>query len=264
MAKELETRLPPPDMRVTRRMLKAVNGYLFEELGFRGANAGEAASPDASCLDQVMSLKMGLPIMLSLVYLELTRRVGFPMLGVNLPAHFMIRPLVEGSELLVDPFRMGELIDVETAEERLAAYYGKGVKVKIDRAFFDDNVAKPRTFITRVLTNLKQVYYNKGQHDLALLMVDYQDFAAPDEKIKALNTRDRGICLYYSKRYGDALTELKGYLEKFPDAADLPAIATLMEFCREAQQRAAQGQQQQGGGGGEGEDGEGRAPPEGL
>lgn len=127
MGKELETRLPPPDMRVTRRMLKAVNAYLFEEggCGFRGANAGEAASPDASCLDQVMDRKMGLPIMLSLVYLELTRRVGFPMIGVNLPAHFMIRPLVEGSELLVDPFRMGELIDVETAEERLAALYGK-------------------------------------------------------------------------------------------------------------------------------------------
>lgn len=125
MGRELSQRLPPPDLRVTRRMLKAINAYLFEELGFRGANAGEAASPDASCLDQVMRRRMGLPIMLSLVYLELARRVGFEMIGVNLPAHFMIRPVVEGSELLVDPFRMGELIDVETAEERLAALYGK-------------------------------------------------------------------------------------------------------------------------------------------
>lgn len=134
MGRELEARLPPPDLRVTRRMLKAVNAYLFGDgtepaaaaetaaetaanaadgpsstpapLGFRGANSGEAASPDASCLDQVMDRKMGLPIMLSLVYLEVTRRVGFAMIGVNLPAHFMIRPVVEGSELLVDPFRM--------------------------------------------------------------------------------------------------------------------------------------------------------------
>lgn len=53
------------------------------------------------------------------------------------------------------------------------------------------------------------MYYNKGQHDLALLMIDYQDHAAPDNKIRALNTRDRGICLFYCKRYADAISELQ-------------------------------------------------------
>lgn len=66
----------------------------------------------------------------------------------------------------------GELIDVDTAEERLAALYGKGVKVKIDRAFFEDNTPRPRTFLTRVLTNLKQARIQKLNDTFDRFIVD--------------------------------------------------------------------------------------------
>ena len=255
MGAELQARLPPADSRVTRRMLKAINSYLYDEgLGFRGADAEEYTQPDSSCFDQVLDRKRGLPIMMSLLYLELARRVRFPMAGVNLPSHFMarprlrhparrdqehgprlddsgggsappqVRPLVEGSEMLVDPFNGGEMIDVPTAEARLAPLYGQGVKITIDTSFFADSTSKPRTFLTRVLTNLKQLYFNSGAHDDALLMIDYQQYAAPDRRVRALNSRDRGICLFMAQRYADAVAELQGYLAAFPEAVDLDAI----------------------------------------
>jgi regulator of sirC expression with transglutaminase-like and TPR domain len=77
------------------------------------------------------------------------------MLGVNLPMHFMIRPAVEDVEVLVDPFNAGEIICVEDAEALLSPLYGDGSKVEIDRTFFNDNKPKPRSFLTRMLTNLK-------------------------------------------------------------------------------------------------------------
>ena len=56
-------------------------------------------------------------------------------------------------------------------------------------------------------------------------MISYQAFCAPDASVAALNTRDRGICLYLSQRYGDAIAELEGYLTTFTDAVDRDAIA---------------------------------------
>jgi hypothetical protein len=130
--------------------------------------------------------------------------------------------------------------------------YGTDAKVEIDRSFFRDNEPKPRSFLTRMLTNLKaraaggccmrlrsrvrltvpplalpqQVYFNDKQYESALLMIDYQRACAPDAAVAALNTRDRGICLYLSQRYGDAVVELEGYLEAYTEAVDREAITS--------------------------------------
>ena len=98
---------------------------------------------------------------------------------------------------------------------------------------------------------MKQLYFNKQQHDLALLMIEYQDYASPDAKIRALNVRDRGICLYMCQRYQDSLQELQGYLTQFPDAVDHDAINTVMQMCRDAQQRARGGEGGSGGASGD-------------
>ena len=108
-----------------------------------------------SCLNYVLDNRTGIPLTLSCVYMELAGRVGLPMLGVNLPLHFVIRPAVEDVEVLVDPFNAGEIISVEDAEALLSPLYGDGAKVEIDRTFFNDNKPKPRSFLTRMLTNLK-------------------------------------------------------------------------------------------------------------
>jgi regulator of sirC expression with transglutaminase-like and TPR domain len=75
-----------------------------------------------------------------------------------------------------------------------------------------------------MLTNLKQIYFNSKQYDSALLMIEYQAACAPDPGIAAMNQRDRGICLYLSGRYVDAIAELQGYLEVYAAAVDRQAI----------------------------------------
>ena len=164
LAAELEATLPPPEQRFPLRTLKAISRYMFHTLGFKG-NQEEFYDPRNSCLDEVLARRTGIPITLALVYMELARRVGVPMVGVNLPAHFMIRPVVEDMEVLVDCFNDGELKFVEDVEDMLKKFYtmGEADKLTIDRSFFADNWMKPRAFLTRMLTNLKQIYFNNDE-----------------------------------------------------------------------------------------------------
>jgi regulator of sirC expression with transglutaminase-like and TPR domain len=155
MGRELESFLPPPDERYTRRMLLAINRYMYEHLGFKGAPSGSYYSVENSCLNTVLDTRVGIPLTLCAVYMELARRVRLPMVGINLPAHFMCRPAVEDIEVLVDAYNEGAIISVEDAEALLSPLYGADAKVELDRGFFQDNAPKPRLFLTRMLTNLK-------------------------------------------------------------------------------------------------------------
>jgi regulator of sirC expression with transglutaminase-like and TPR domain len=180
--------------------------------------------------------------------MKLARRVGVPMVGVNLPAHFMIRPVVEDMEVLVDCFKGGELVFVEDVEDMLKTYYtmGESEKLTIDRSFFNDNEVKPRSFFTRVLTNLKQIYFNEDMYVEALLIIAYQNHCSPDERVRLFNRRDGGICLFLMNRMEEAIEELSGYLEetseKFGEAAtadDGGKVEAMITAAKEVLQRAA-------------------------
>ena len=238
LAAELEKLLPPNEEdRFPLRTLKTISRFMFEDLGFRG-NEEAFYDPRNSCLDEVLARRVGIPITLSLVYMELAKRVGLPMVGVNLPSRFMIRPVVEDMEVLVDCFNRGEILFVEDVEEMLGKFYsGAGdargpaddaseargargeapdppsVQITIDRAFFEDNSMRPKQFFTRVLTNLKQIYFNREEYAEALRIVGYQAHCAPTAEIERFNRRDGGICLFLMQRYDECVEELNGYLE---------------------------------------------------
>ena len=237
LAAELEKILPPMEERFPLRTLTSISKYLFVTLGFKG-NDEEFYDPRNSCVDEVLARRVGIPITLSLIYMELARRVGLPMVGVNLPSRFMIRPVIEDMEVLVDCFEGGEIKFVEDVEEMLGGFYGSSasgdprdwgngtgkntldggsepppaVRVTIDRGFFADRAARPKQFFTRLLTNLKQIYFNRGEYDEALRIVGYQNHCAPTEEIKRFNRRDGGICLFLMRRYDEAAEELNGYV----------------------------------------------------
>lgn len=153
--RELQAHLPPPDQRTcpvldfaarvrmltcirsagyTRRMLLALNAFMFDELGFRGAPNAEWGTVENSCLNHVLDARTGIPLTMSIVYLDLARSAGLPMVGVNLPAHFVVRPVAEGVEALVDVYNAGAIIAVEDAEELLGPLYGQGAKIVRARA----------------------------------------------------------------------------------------------------------------------------------
>ena len=107
MASEVAARLPAEPYPL--RIIQTINGYLYEDLGFYG-NTESYYDPRNSFLDQVIDRRTGIPITLALVYLEIARRINFPMVGVGMPGHFLIRPVGEEMEILVDPFHQGEVL----------------------------------------------------------------------------------------------------------------------------------------------------------
>ena len=131
LAVELEKLLPPiAEGRFPLRTLKQISRFMFDPvedggLGFVG-NGSDFYDPRNSCLDEVLATRKGIPITLSLIYMELARRVGVEMVGVNLPGRFMVRPVVHEMEVLVDCFNGGEILFVEDVEEMLGSFYGGG------------------------------------------------------------------------------------------------------------------------------------------
>ena len=107
----------------------------------------------------------------------------------------------------------GKVLFVEDAEAMLSKHYGADATVKIERTFFQDNMVRPRNFLTRMLTNLKQIYFNEKNYDLALQVTEYQQETAPTEEVANFNRRDKGILFYLMQRYPEATIELQEYLK---------------------------------------------------
>ena len=88
------------------KTIQAINQHLYTELGFSG-NQIDYYAPDNSYLNRVLERRLGIPITLVLVYLEVAQRLEFPMMGVGMPGHFLVRPIVKDMEVYVDPFNQG-------------------------------------------------------------------------------------------------------------------------------------------------------------
>src|SRR5260370_16921174 len=88
----------------------SVNTFLFEEIGFRG-NAQNYYDPRNSCLNWVLDQRTGIPITLSLVYLEIARRIGRPIAGIGLPGHFIVKYDDGKYATYLDPFDGAKLLD---------------------------------------------------------------------------------------------------------------------------------------------------------
>jgi regulator of sirC expression with transglutaminase-like and TPR domain len=223
LAKEVEKEFPENrDERFPLRTIKKISTLLFNkeanpETAFRG-NLEDYYAVENSCVDKVLETRTGIPITLSLIYMEIAKMIGINMVGVNLPGHFMIRPSdVPECEILIDCFHDGDVLFVEDAEEMLSKLYKldteKGERVTIDRSFLEDKHLKPKTFYTRMLTNLKSIYFNRSDYKNALAMCEYQKCCAPDPSIRIMNIRDAGMCHYLLGNYSDSMLDLTEYLE---------------------------------------------------
>ncbi|MEB3229614.1 MAG: transglutaminase-like domain-containing protein, partial [Leptolyngbyaceae bacterium] len=174
-----------PDELYPLRVIHCINDYLYGELGF-GGNESDYYDPDNSYLNRVIDRRTGIPITLSLVYLEIARRLGFPMVGINMPGHFLIRPDVNDMELFVDPFHKGEVLFQQDCQERLNQLFGEPVDMQPD--FFEP--VSPRLLLARMLRNLKVIYLKRDDWERALAAVDRILLLTPDA---LMEQRDRGL-----------------------------------------------------------------------
>ncbi|MBF2003458.1 MAG: SirB1 family protein [Synechococcales cyanobacterium C42_A2020_086] len=219
MAAEVAERLPQE--RYPLRVIQTLNQYLYQDLGFRG-NVENYYDPRNSFLNDVIERRLGIPITLSLVYLELARHIDFPMVGVGMPGHFLIRPTLGEMQVFVDAFHQGEVLFAEDCQERLSQLYGQPIEMRPE--FLAD--VNPHHFLARMLTNLKAIYLNQGEIAKALAAIERILLIFPDA---ALEQRDRGLIYYQAGRWTEASQDLANYLRHVPDAEDAPVIQQLLE-----------------------------------
>lgn len=146
-------------------IINEINHFLFMELGFKG-NKENYYDPENSFIDKVIERKLGNPILLSMIYLLLTKRLGLPFSGVNMPAHFLIQYFDAFEPIFIDAFNQGEIITKQVCQERI-----KALKLTWQEEYLSAPTNKQ--IIGRILQNLINIYHNNGQFDLKENLEDY-------------------------------------------------------------------------------------------
>jgi regulator of sirC expression with transglutaminase-like and TPR domain len=218
MAEELLERLPI--QRYPLRVIQNINQYLYEDLGFKG-NVTDYHDPRNSFLNQAIERRTGIPITLSLIYLEVAKRIDFPMVGVGMPGHFLIRPDIPEMEIFVDAFNQGEVMFPQDCQARLSQIYGQPVAL---RSEFLQSVTQ-RQFLARMLTNLKYIYLQQQELEKALGTVEKILLLFPEIPGEM---RDRGLINYQLGQWLSAVSDFESYLALVPQAEDASVIRKLL------------------------------------
>ncbi len=202
----------PPSVNIA-----VLNHYLFDELQFHG-NTLAYNDPANSFLNEVLLRRVGLPITLSVVYLEIAWRLGLPMVGLALPGHFVARYPHPDGDIVVDPFNRGRLWSVADCEHQVKAVYGSVSSTLLDQ------IMRPPTkpeILARMLRNLKATYVERGEFGRALSVVERVLLIYPGDPGEL---RDRGLLRSRVGQFGGALEDFDQYARLRPFASDLQTI----------------------------------------
>ena len=225
-AKRLRARLAP-DAASEDRVI-ALNEFLFDDLGFSG-NVDNYYDPRNSYLNEVLDRRTGIPITLSVLYMEIGRRIGLPLEGVSFPGHFLVRLPLRGGTLVLDPFSGGVPQSEAELRERLKRVIPRDAAGGVPVADLPlDQFLEPasnRQILARVLRNLKGVYREKDHPERLLEVLNRMIIVAPES---AAELRDRGLVYQRLECWRPALKDLSDYLEREPDAADADEVRVKM------------------------------------
>jgi regulator of sirC expression with transglutaminase-like and TPR domain len=202
-------------------VLNEISKLLFEEEGFRG-NTEAYYDPRNSFLNDVLDRKLGIPLTLGIVFLEVGWRLNLPLRGVNFPGHFLLRYEGEAFRLLVDPFHHGQIRFEDQAQELLDRVYGGSVPMQADYL----RGATKHDVLVRLLANLKTIYLNTRDDVKALAAIDRILLIKPDA---AEEIRDRGMVLARTGNIDEAIQALSRYLEIMPSAPDATRVKLLLD-----------------------------------
>lgn len=190
--------------------LEITNEYLYDSLGFRG-NRSDYYNPRNSCLNDVLADRQGIPITLTVVYMEIARRLGREVLGVGMPGHFL--GLYRDSEFtaFIDCFNEGRIID--SGQCRQLAWETAHVDIEGQEHFLEP-VSKWRIAL-RMLDNLRVTYLRRQDFEKAVRVLDLHLAALPGS---AEEYKQRGLLHLHQQRPVDALADFERYLKLSPDS----------------------------------------------
>jgi regulator of sirC expression with transglutaminase-like and TPR domain len=209
----------------------ALNEFLFEEQGYWG-NTDDYYDPRNSYLNDVIDRKTGIPITLSILYMELGRRIGLPLEGVSFPGHFLVRLRLHGGVLILDPFSGGAPQSEDDLRQRLKRVIPEGAAADVSVAELPlDQFLEPasnRQILLRLLRNLKGIYRESDKPERLLQVLDRMLVVSPGA---AAELRDRGYVYQRLECWRPALKDLTDYLDRDPEAPDVDEVrAALVEL----------------------------------
>ncbi|MEW5305224.1 MAG: hypothetical protein WDW36_007780 [Sanguina aurantia] len=229
IVRAVQAELPPKayPLRIVNTIVRVMySGKASGGLGFRG-NDTDYSSPSNSDISLVLERRTGIPITLSLVFMEVAARLGVPFVGVPFPGHFMCRPSLPDVEVLVDAFS-GTVCTFSEAEAMLSGRLG--APYKLDPQLMDGAPMDPRAFLLRMLNNLRSYYLSNRFVDSALVIIRYTQATEAGMEVRSYNhLRDEALCLYVLERWHEAIAVLRQYLELQPAAPDAAMIYVLIE-----------------------------------
>jgi regulator of sirC expression with transglutaminase-like and TPR domain len=206
--------------------IRALNRHLFDELHFAG-NKDKYEDPRSSCLNEVLDRRTGIPITLAVVYMEVARRAGVQVDGVNFPGHFLVRCPQVGSRgssgIIIDPFHGGALLSEHDCRLLLQRHVGTEVA-------FSKSLLAPATrmqVVVRMLLNLKRLYVHMRSFPQARDVTELLLAMTPSALSEL---RDRGLLAYHLNDVTGALRDLQTYLK----------LASMSEMDKEAREEHEQ------------------------
>jgi regulator of sirC expression with transglutaminase-like and TPR domain len=191
--------------------------YLFDTLGFAG-NAQNYTDPRNSFLNEVLERRLGIPISLSVLYLEVARRTGIAAEGVGLPGHFIVRATLDNGQVVyLDPFHRGALMSEADCRARVSDITDG--KLPFDQAFLSP--VGGRYILARMLNNLKNFYATSNDYPRAARVVERLMVIHPDDMSEI---RNLGLLYGAIGKRRQAMDYLERYLTAQPNAPDADAV----------------------------------------
>ncbi len=205
------------------QLIERINHQLYKIENFKG-NQDDYYNPSNSLLNIVIKRKTGIPITLSILYIQLAHSVNFRLYPVNFPSHFMVKHVLddEENEIIIDPFNEGRIMDDYSLKELLDHFYPK-MNIALTRKLVDK--ASNHDVIIRMLNNLKTSFFEcQDLYNAELVNEMILDINNDDQH----SLRDKGMIFLHKKRYEQALEFFNLYLERFPEANDVDNILELI------------------------------------
>lgn len=196
--------------------LDGLSTYLFQELGFRG-NEDDYNDPRNCFLNEVLDRRLGIPLTMCIIFMELARAAGFEARGVGLPGHFVTRVTFGDRSILVDPYHAARVLTEEDCVDLVKRTTGRPSLFRREVLQGVDE----RGTLARMLLNLKHIYLKREDYSRALSMVERLLLIMPNDSSEI---RDRGFLNAHLGRPGAAVADLESYLTIAPEAPDIESV----------------------------------------
>lgn len=212
--------------------LPLLNHYLFDELGYAG-NSEDYYDPRNSYLNDVIDRKLGIPITLSVLYIEVGRRLGLPLSGISFPGHFLVKCALRDGAVVLDTYAKGAPLGIKDLQKRLRVL-SAGADVPPEAVMRMLTSAPPAEIIARMLRNLKAIHFERGDKARALTAMNRVLDLCPQA---ADAYRERARLLEDMECFRAALTDYETYLKLEPEAPDTRTVRGKIVMLRERASR---------------------------